>query len=65
MSTLSSMARDIGVKALVEAIRAILRSITDDPEEQKKIFDESIERARERVDAAAELAASKRRRGVT
>lgn len=65
MSTLTNLAREIGVKALVEAIKAILKSITSDPEEQRAIFNESIERAREGVEAAAELAASKRRRGVT
>jgi len=66
MSTgLTQLAKDIGIRALVEAIKAILRSITSDPEEQREVFNGAVERARESVEAAAELAASKRRRGVT
>ncbi len=63
--SLSPLVRDIGMKALVETIKAILKSITSDPEEQRIIFNESVERTREDVEAAAELAASKKRRGVT
>lgn len=65
MNGLTQLAKDIGMKALAEAIKAILRGITSDPEEQREVFNGGVERVREEIEAKAELAASKKRRGVT